>query len=174
MAHSDGAKSDDSRDSKGRFLPGHKKPGPGRKSPHSEAVRAVREAALEYGLPCLVEACQSGDIEAAKALCGLGLPKLRPITPMEPVTLGGETLKDTAALVMELVASGRVTCEQAQTLLSALKTVAEVQQIGDLQQRIADLESRTQGGRCGVLVTPGLVDAETWLRAAQGAIDGEG
>ncbi len=170
MPLSSGAKSD-CRDSKGRFLPGHTLAGPGRKSPHSEAVKAVQRAALEHGLPCLVQACQAGDIEAAKALCGLGLPRLKPVSLMDFVPLSeGADIATKAAEVFAALAAGGLTTDTADALTAALKVLADAAEVGELKRKLEALEEQTQGGRCGVLVVPGVASPEDWTReAAKGA-----
>lgn len=175
MAQSDGKKSGD-RDAKGRFLPGHSKPGPGRKSPHSEAVRAARDAALEVGLPVLCRAAEEGDLTAAVELCRIGLPRLRPLSIVEAVPVSeGAGIGTKAEQIFQAIVAGGLSAETAQVLIAALKALAEATDLADLQARLATMEERTQG-KSGVLIVPGVLDAETWLQAAQetqGADNGE-
>ena len=173
MPLSSGAKSD-CRDSKGRFLPGHTLAGPGRKSPHSESVRAVQRAALEHGLPCLVRACQDGDIEAAKVLCGLGLPRLKPVSFMDSVPLSeGADIATKAAEVFAALAAGGLTTDTAEALTAALKVLADAAEVGELKSKLEALEEQTQGGRCGVLVVPGMLTAEEWTKEARRTVNDE-
>lgn len=163
------------RDSKGRFIAGHPGNPKGRgKNPHAEAVAAVRRAAIDIALPALIEACQNGDLEAAKELARLGLPRLKPVTPMDAVDITKQAdLTAKAESVLEVVTSGKVSAEQCEILLSALRVVAELSEVAGLKAKVAELEEKTAQGRVGVLLSPGIVDAETWLRAAKGADNGE-
>ena len=116
------------RDTRGRFIAGHPGNPKGRgRSTHAEAVAAVRRAAIDIGLPLLIEAAKGGDLEAVKELCRLGFPRMKPVTPLDAVPLDRMAdLTAKAESVLEVVTSGQVSAETAETLLSALQTVSEV------------------------------------------------
>lgn len=161
------------RDAKGRFLKGAPSMSPGRpKAPHAEAVAAVRRAAIDIGLPLLIEAAKGGDLEAVKELCRLGFPRMKAVTPLDAVPLDRMAdLTAKAESVLEVVTSGQVSAETAEILLSALRTVAEVNEVAELKERLAGLEEKAQAGRVGVLVTPGMLSPEAWIAEAQRTVD---
>lgn len=160
-------KKTEGRDSKGRFAKGNKLSPGRRENPHSVAIRAAREAALTVGLPTLIQAASEGDTESAKTLCLLGIPKLKNVALLEPVQLQGATPKKRAEEILAAITNGEVSAETASVLIELLRMMADI----DIQERLESLEQKATQGRCGVLVTPGLLSAGEWLKAAQGAID---
>lgn len=158
------------RDNKGRFAPGNKL-GPGRPASfHSVAVKAAREAALNVGLPVLIQAASEGDTESAKTLCLLGIPKLKPTTILEPVQLAqAATLKEKGERILDAVANGEVTGETASVLIELLKALGDA----EIRERLDALEQRAAEGKMGVLVTPGLLSPEAWIAEAQRTVNDE-
>lgn len=173
MAVSSGADNGVKRDAQGRFTKGSK-PGPGRRPVHAEALKAAQEAALTVGLPALCRAAEAGDVQAADALVRAGLPKLRPVSIVEPVpTTEDADVGQRAAEVFRAIAAGGLSTDTASTLLTALQVLAEAAQLTGLQQRLSELEERTVQGRTGVLLVPGVLDPEAWTHEAARVVDDE-
>lgn len=158
------------RDSRGRFAKGNKLSPGRRENPHSMAIKAAREAALTVGLPTLIQAASEGDTESARTLCLLGIPKLRPIALLEPVDLSkAATVKEKAERVLEAITSGEVSGDTASVLLDLLRSMTDL----DVRERLEALEQKAAQGKCGVLITPGMMNAEAWIAEAQRTVNDE-
>lgn len=101
---------------------------------------------IEKDVPGIIEAmvtaAQSGDTAAAKLLLERVIPPLK--AQGTPVALPmGETLTDTGRNVLEAVAGGAVTVEQAGLLMGGLGTLAKLVETDELIRRIEALESKS-------------------------------
>ncbi len=166
------------RDKRGRLLPGKSLNPKGRpKARLTEFLADVRTAARNVALPKLVDAAQAGDMEAARTLLMAGLPRLKAVTPLQPLPMRMDTKEgDAGALVNDLVAlvaAGELTAEHAEILLEAIKAKTEMQLQEELESRIAALENNEakSGQASGVLVVPGVLTAQEWDRAANESKD---
>lgn len=75
------AKNGAGRDSGGRFAPGcHGGPGRPKGSSNSLLVQA-RQWVEARGLPMMIEAAEGGDMDAARLLVTLAMPKVKPVAP---------------------------------------------------------------------------------------------
>ena len=70
----------------------------------------------------------------------------RMVPPGSAVNLGplGGTLADQGAAVLQAMAAGRITPEQASTIMSAIAAQARIIEVDDLEQRVAVLEEKNR------------------------------
>lgn len=100
----------------------------------------AREAAMNVGLPKLIEAAEAGDLFAARSLVQLGLPKPKPASEPEPFTLVGDTLTDKAASMIELVSTGVVTSATGGEVVAMLATAAKIEEVEQLREQVERLK----------------------------------
>ncbi len=161
------------RDRRGRILKGSSALNPLGRPPSKLTVfmERVRTAAIETALPALIQGAENGDMEAAKTLLMAGLPKLKPVTPLEDVPLPAKEDTDAAGkveAVLSLIEKGAMTMEQAVLLLDGIKTLVDCQLQTQLEERISALESgakKNAGQQAGVLIVPGLLSEQAWNEA---------
>lgn len=141
------------RDSQGRFVRGHKSPGPG--NPHAQRIReyngAIRKAVsvgdLERLLTRLLKRAEQGDMAAAKLVLDRVLGKVGQGAATGGIpTLGECDLTSlagvTAALqrIVEGVASGELPSDQAAHTAGIVELARRAIETEDLERRICDLE----------------------------------
>ena len=130
-------------------------------------LEQVRTAAIKTALPKLIDAAENGDMEAAKTLLLAGLPKVKAITPMEPVSIpAGEDAAGKVQAVLSLIEKGALTMEQAEIIFAGIETLLKVKDQDELRNRTAKLEGR-QDGEHGVLIVPGVLNGPDWLKAVE-------
>ena len=121
----------------GHFAKGNKL-SPGRpKGATCNALRVAKDAAKHIALPILIQCAKQGDVEAAKAICSYGLPKMKPVSlPCEvPTTTGG---------IREALESGVLSLDDAKVALDCLLVARKIVESEDLEQRVAELENRIE------------------------------
>jgi len=91
-------------------------------------------------LRSLAAAAKAGDTQAARLLLDRTLPALKAVDCPAPISLG-PGLAGASGAVLEALASGDTTPDQAASLASVLTSLARVREITDLEQRIAALEA---------------------------------
>ena len=129
------------RDSRGRFVKGSIGNPKGRPvGATCRALRLAREAAERVALPRLIEAAESGDMDACKVLVSYGLPRQKPVEFPEPVNLTDGSIGEQARAVLAEVAGGRLSIEAGARLLEALKAQSQIMMTSELEARIAALE----------------------------------
>ena len=119
----------------GHFAKGNKL-SPGRpKGATCNALRVAKDAAEHVALPLLIECAKHGDVEAAKAICSYGLPKMKPVSlPCEvPTTVVG---------IREALEGGVLSLDDAKVALDCLVTVRKIVESEEMEQRVAELERR--------------------------------
>ena len=123
------------RDSKGRWKPGRSGNPAGPKPGAScRALMLARDWAEEKGLPLLMEAAESGDMDAVRLLVQLGMPRTKAISlPQE--------MPSSPAGVLDAMASGELDADTASTAMGAHLTAAKIKELADLEARIQALES---------------------------------
>ena len=106
----------------------------------SQVLRMAREAAVNVGLPRIIDAANGGDLFACRTLVQLGLPKLRPISEPEAVPLEGETLTAKASALIDLVASGEVSSQVGNEVVGILATAARIDEVEQLRAQVEKLQ----------------------------------
>lgn len=111
------------------------------------AIRAKVLDDLPGILDGMVRQAQDGDVQAARMLCELALPKLKPVA--EPIQLTapaeGATLAQRGEAIVQAMAEGSVSPDLAHVALSALASQARLVEIVELEQRVARLEQNHVG-----------------------------
>lgn len=129
------------RDARGRFLKGRSGNPAGRSQGATcNALRMAREAAETVALPVLIEAAKAGDLDACKTLIAYGLPRQRPVTVPEPISLPVEgSLADQARALVALVARGEVSTATAGEVADVLQKAAKVDEVTQLREQVEAL-----------------------------------
>lgn len=113
----------------------------------SGELRAAIRARAGDIVAAMVERAVQGDVQAGKALLDKCLPSLRPESvAVELPKLARGTLAERAESIMQAVGSGELPPSTAGELVGALATLAKVQEVSELESRIAALEE-VQNGR---------------------------
>lgn len=111
-----------------------------------QKLRASLTADLPGILAGLVLAAKAGDVQAARLILERILPPMRPIEQPQALTLpanGSLTAQGRAVLsAVAAVAAGQLAPSQGAALLSAIGTLARVQEVDELAARIEKLEQR--------------------------------
>jgi hypothetical protein len=107
---------------------------------HNQAdLRRKIMGAVPEILAALEEAAKRGDPQAAKLLLDRAIPVLRPTD--QPVSLPlGDDLAANGRAVVAAVGEGRITPDQASTILQGLGALARVVEIDELVRRVEQLE----------------------------------
>jgi len=109
--------------------------------------RKAIEDELSGVLAAMVQAAKAGDASAARLLIERAVPALRPVDlPVAlPAVLPSSTIADQGRSVLESVAAGRITPDQAAAILGALAGLARLVEADELERRIAALEGERNG-----------------------------
>lgn len=130
-----GTEQQEARDAKGRWKPGQSGNPAGPKPGAScRALLMARTWAEEKGLPLLMEAAESGDMDALRALVALGIPRQKPVSI--PVALPGGPDGVLAALE-----AGEIAPDEAKTMMAVHLDRVRIKEIEELERRLAALES---------------------------------
>ena len=107
------------RDSGGRFAPGCKG-GPGRpKGSANSLLMQARQWVEERGLPVMIAAAEGGDMDAARLLVTLAMPKVKPVAPpLEclkdmPVPERGKDMAAVAVFLLNKLRDGQIAVSDA-------------------------------------------------------------
>ena len=99
----------------------------------NKQLQMLREAADQI-LPVLIEKALAGDMEAAKLILDRGIPKMKPVSAPESISLPAGGLLDQMRALLQQVASGEVSASAAGEMLalmdSALHIVNKSKQTG--------------------------------------------
>jgi hypothetical protein len=102
-------------------------------------VRSALRGELPEVLDAVVAAAKSGDMAAAKLLLDRVVPTLKPVDL--PVVLPeDERLSDQGRSVLQAAASGSLSPEQADRLLSAIARQSRVVEVDEIVRRLEVLE----------------------------------
>lgn len=93
-------------------------------------------------LPLVIDAASNGDLNAARTLLQLGLPKLRPVSLPENVPLPDGTLTEKANAVLGLVSDGTISAQTGVEVTGIISTIGKVDEITILAEKVAMLEER--------------------------------
>ena len=110
----------------------------------NRSLRILRDAAEEI-LPDLIERARKGDFEAQRLLLDKGIPRLRPVTLPEQLTLPKGSLTDQAKALVALVADGDLSTTVAAEIASLLTTAARVEEVDQLRDELKALRTILEG-----------------------------
>lgn len=122
------------RDGAGRFLPGVSGNPSGRPAGASNRLLAMARAAAEEIFPLVVEQARAGDMDAARLVLSIGVPRGKPLNPPLdcladlPLPERPKDLGRTAAFLLEQVAAGKLSTADAESVLSLAKRSVDLQQ----------------------------------------------
>ncbi len=137
---------------KGRFKPGQSgnpagKP-PGAKHKATQAVQALLEGETEALTRKAVELALAGDTTALKLCLDRLAPPLKPCAP--PLQMDGplpETLTEAARAFVAAAARGQIPPDLAAQMVTALASVAKVEEMEQLKDRMEALERALKGAK---------------------------
>ena len=108
------------------FQPGQSGNPSGRpKGSINKQLHALREA-VEQVLPVVVERALAGDIEAQKIILERGLPKLKPVSAPESISLPPGSLLEQVRALLQQVAAGDITAGAAEEMLQLLASATQL------------------------------------------------
>lgn len=122
------------RDDKGRFVPGCSGNAAGRPAGASSRLLSMARAAAEEIFPLVVEQARAGDMDAARLVLSIGVPRAKPLNPPLdcladlPLPERPKDLGRTAAFLLEQVAAGKLSTADAESVLSLAKRSVDLQQ----------------------------------------------
>ena len=126
------------RDSRGRWKAGQSGNPSGPKPGAScRALLMAREWAEEKGLPLLMEAAESGDMDALRALVALGIPKQKPVSLPSALPGGPDG-------VLAALEAGTIAPDEAKVVMDVHLGRAKIREVEELEQRLAALERAVQ------------------------------
>jgi hypothetical protein len=128
----------------GRFVAGQSGNPSGR--PRSESV-ALRQSLADGAadiVSAVLEAARRGDMQAAKIVLDRLVPPLKAsAAPVHINLAAGQSPLAIARAVLEAAASGSIAPDLAASLVTAAGTLARVEEIEDLRDRLSALEKAT-------------------------------
>lgn len=131
-----------SRDAKGRWLPGKSGNPAGRRAGATcHALQMARDAAVEVGLPLLIERAREGDVEAARVLVHVGLPRQKPVAQPITVDLPGDGFTEQARAVLARVAAGDISIDDGAALTGIIAQTAKIDEVTSLREEVERLKS---------------------------------
>lgn len=122
------------RDGAGRFRPGVSGNPSGRPAGASSRLLSMARAAAEEIFPLVAEQARSGDMDAARLVLSIGVPRAKPLNPPLdcladlPLPERPKDLGRTAAFLLEQVAAGKLSTADAESVLSLAKRSVDLQQ----------------------------------------------
>lgn len=126
---------------------------------HRTKLRELFDANEEKIVKKAIALALKGDIVALKLCLDRLVPPLRPSD--RGVDLGdlGATLKDRGERVLAAMAEGRVSPDQAATVMQAIASQARIVEVDELERRVAALEGVYGGKSAGATGQAGTADA---------------
>jgi len=130
------------KDSKGLFVVGNRGGGRPKGSPDRRTApfRTKIDTALPDILDTVIEQAKGGDLAACKILIDKSLPNVRPTDTPRKLPIDGDTLTDKAASIVDGVADGSISTDEAARLLQALGSAARIIETDELERRVSALE----------------------------------
>ena len=126
------------RDSKGRWKPGKSgNPAGPKPSASCRALLLAREWAEKKGLPLLMEAAESGDVDALKTLVALGIPRQKPVSLPSALPGGPDG-------VLAALEAGEIAPDEAKIVMAVHLDRVRIREAEELEQRLAALERALQ------------------------------
>lgn len=106
----------------------------------SASLRLLRDAAEDI-LPMLIERAKSGDLAAQQFILDRALPRMRPVTPAEPLTMPDGNFVDQARALLRLIAEGEISPTTAAEVAGIIAQAAKVEEIDQLRDELAALRA---------------------------------
>ena len=123
----------------GRFKPGESGNPAGRpKGSTNKNLRLLRDAAEEI-LPGVIEAAKKGNVEAQRLILDKGIPRLRPITMPEPISVPGSSFTEQVKSLIELIATGDLSPSIAAEIANVISAASRVEEVDQLRDELAAL-----------------------------------
>jgi hypothetical protein len=138
----DRAKNGPERDSRGLFVVGNSGRPKGRPDRRTAPFREKIDKALPDILDTVIQEARNGDMAAARILIDKSLPSVKPVETARPLPIGGSTLTDRAASVVDAVSTGSISVDEAARLIQALGSMARILEADQLEARISKLEAQ--------------------------------
>ena len=110
------------------------------KGSSNKALKLVRDAAEDI-LPKIIGLAKEGDFEAQKLLLAHGLPRLKPVTPPEPIDLGIGDFVAQAKSLLQAVADGQLSPTTAAEIAGIMATAAKLEEVDHLRNELITLKS---------------------------------
>ena len=108
------------------FQPGQSGNPQGRAKGSVNKNLAMLRDGAEQIIPMLIEKALAGDLEAARLIVERGVPKLKPVSPPEAITLPGGGLLEQVRTLLQQVASGEVSANAAKDMLRLMSSAVQL------------------------------------------------
>lgn len=108
------------------------------------SLKLLREAAEEI-LPLVIERARAGDADAQRLIVDRALPRLRPVTPAEPLDMPDGNFVDQARALLQAVAAGELSSTTATEVAGIIGLAAKVEEIDCLRDELKALRSVLEG-----------------------------
>lgn len=119
--------------------PGGRKPGTGQVAKLRNSIATHVPEIISQ----MVNKAKDGDVQAARLLLERVIPPLKPMEQSVSIALPeNATLSEQGQIIIQSVATGALTPDQGQALLSGLGSQARLFEITELEERITALENR--------------------------------
>lgn len=125
------------------------------------AIRMRRRIELQAPaiVDALIDAAIDGDVAAARCLVERVVPVAKTAPIGEPVALTGDA-PEQAELVKRLLAEGKLSLEEAESLLRAITVVQGVTESSTIMARLAEVEHRLAALKDGVVPERRVIDVD--------------
>ena len=110
----------------------------------NKSLRMLRDAA-EAILPSLIEQAKNGDVEAQKMILDRGIPRLRPMSMPETLSLPDGTLTDQAKALVKLISEGNLSTTVASEIAGIITASARVEEVDQLRDELKTLRALLEG-----------------------------
>lgn len=106
----------------------------------SASLRLLRDAAEEI-LPLVIAKAKAGDADAQKLILDRALPKLRAVSPAEPMHMPEGDFAEQARALLRAIADGELSPTTAGEVASIIAQAAKVEEIDNLRDELAALRA---------------------------------
>lgn len=89
----------------------------------------------------VIEAAKAGDLQACKLVLDRIVPTLRPVDSPEVIQTKGDSLTDLSRAIVQAAVAGKITPSVAKSITQSLATVARIEEISELRQRLEKIEA---------------------------------
>lgn len=107
-------------------------------------VRQLLEPYSKELVEKAVQMARDGDTTALKLCLDRLMPPLKPIDSPLSVTMQGDTVTQKSESVINLLAKGELSPEQATKLLGAMSSHAHIKEMDEFENRLAEIERRLE------------------------------
>lgn len=106
----------------------------------NNALRLLRDAADDI-LPLVIERAKAGDADAQRLIFDRAVPRLRPVTPADPLPMPDGDFAEQARALLRAIADGELSPTTAAEVAGIIAQAAKVEEIDNLRDELAALRA---------------------------------